>query len=648
MKCIAVAYSCHIVALSSTSADSMSQPAHSTAAVGAGLLNNARLKQRRSSATDTAPAAGRGKLKRPSVMVESIRKEKANRGDLFEIQASPAKRDLESPGTAGRAHEELQGAQVNASPPSLPVEETRTGLGEDLSPIASQRLSHSTHQISKPANQRPKKKAPVAKEHNDQGGITIEQLHAGQSRPSAGNASQSRQTRVPMRRKSQIEVRVPVCRSSKQQPPVGNGGRQSPLVDGPDETEDNPQRESPKTNPLVCYNHESKKRKVSHIHEFCSQDQSSNPSSPAQLASDKDETNKELSGETEAEEKSTDEDETNKQSSDEGEAEDKSPDAVGDVETARVPKLGSIDAVFAFLDQNGRSGKCHTDMGTTIGQMCKHGGSALKDAISAHEHVMSMTDEIRKAIREINSVVQEEDRVAFKGDAYMYLFRALTQYLKVLFDWLCARADEVTESLEAMRILVPYMRDLLGMRRSISQWPVPVPQLLKGERIIRDLTSDLIVPLCEVYNTYSKKLRQLENSEERRCARERQRQQLREAAEEEQSQLEATVSRQEKQKRWQELQIARMLCEPDPVRRRQLDITLLEHLEERDANGLPFERVPVFGPRSSPLIHRAEEKAWTDEETTALLDGVQRFSGMLIRDSSHPVFELTLYRSATL
>jgi len=584
--------------------------------------------------TDTAPTAGRGKLKRPGVIAEGIREEVAIRGDVYEIQLSPEKSKPKVRGPTDHtsskvgqkkndAQEQLQRAQLASSPPFLPAEENNASRREAPPANASQGRKHTTHQKSNQAKPPPRRKTHAPKEHDKDEDTALEQLHTGPSILNACNVPKHQIPRVPVIRKPRIEVRIPVQKHNEQ-PRSSSGGMPGSVADTPKEARNDPQIVSLTNNSSLYHNHDSKKQKVRHTIETSRRYRSSSRSSPEQVE--------------------LDEDDTENDSSDTGE----------DAEGPPIYMPGAMDAAFEFLDQDGCSGRCQTNTGSIIRKMCKQGRSVLQDADSTYDTVASETDGISQAIRHVILDVQKEDRIAFKADAYAYLFRALAQYLKVLYDWLSAKSEEVTESLEAMRILVPFIRDLLGMRDAISHWKVLAPQRHKGEKIALNVTSNFIAPLRKVYSAYSARLGCLEADDERRNGLQKFREKLSEEAEEEKRESEAIASRKQVRKRWQDLHIARMLCEPDPFRRRNLAITPLEHLEEKDSNGLRFERVSAFKPRSSPLLYRvavhAEEQAWTDEETSALLEGVQRYAG-IFACACPPcfiVFELTCYRPVTL
>jgi hypothetical protein len=75
-----------------------------------------------------------------------------------------------------------------------------------------------------------------------------------------------------------------------------------------------------------------------------------------------------------------------------------------------------------------------------------------------------------------------------------------------------------------------------------------------------------------------------------------------------------------------------MACEPDPHKRLPLRIIKLEEFEEIDANGIKFQRLPVFKDRETPPARNLQAmpklKSWSDEQETALLEFLEKFPGM--------------------
>ncbi|KAI4906064.1 hypothetical protein J4E90_010912 [Alternaria incomplexa] len=301
--------------------------------------------------------------------------------------------------------------------------------------------------------------------------------------------------------------------------------------------------------------------------------------------------------------------------------------------TRPAGRPGSIDAVFEFLNLEVRPGKCRTKLATTIRRACKTYRAHLQEGDLSMDTVVDEADDLRGALGQISIDVQKKDQRAFKRDAYRHVFRALTLYLEALYTWLQDNGGEVTDSLEAMRILSPLMNRILAIKDTITEWNVSVPQRSKGDRIIKDVDIGLIAHLRQVAKTYRGHLSRLEAKEDYRKIQEDFERRMQEREEEENRKAELEEARTQRWKHWQALHIVRLTCEPDARRRSKLAITRLEDLEERDANGVIFERLPVFTPRSAPPHRQASalsnKPEWTEQEETALLEGLRHLAGTL-------------------
>ncbi|CAA9966204.1 hypothetical protein PTMSG1_09563 [Pyrenophora teres f. maculata] len=299
-----------------------------------------------------------------------------------------------------------------------------------------------------------------------------------------------------------------------------------------------------------------------------------------------------------------------------------------------VPEhTGDIETVFQFLDIEERTGKCQTKLARIIRRMCYRGAPKKEGSMSMDE-VMESVDRVQSQLRLVHSELKEIDRPAFKADAYGHVFHHLTLFLEALYDWLSETCGTVTESLEALRILLPLMGHILTFKDTIATWNASVPQRHRGDRLIREVDSGLITPLRQVVKVYRTRLSQLEVAQRRLERLEALQRRVQQREEEERIQMEIQERKITAWKRWQELHVARMRCEPSPIRRKKLIITPLESLEapeERDANGFEFERVPVFMPRSHPPHHsgstRTDDHEWTDEEEAVLLEGLEHCTG---------------------
>jgi hypothetical protein len=317
------------------------------------------------------------------------------------------------------------------------------------------------------------------------------------------------------------------------------------------------------------------------------------------------------------------------------EAQERSAEEVEDSE-GTVATPGTIEAVFDFLELDKRPGRCQTKLGIDIRRICKESSTQLEDEAGDEDEdeslatIMEDLQNLRSALNGIGSSVEEDDRRVFKGDAYAYIFRALTRYLQALYGWLEAKYAPVTQSLEAMRILSPLIHEILAFKSTIAKWDLSIPQRYKGDRIIKDVETGLIVHLRQVDKTFSVRLSRLEITERDRVQQERFMRQMEEKEEEARRRKEAADSRNKRRARWQDLHIARKLCEPPGDRRDKLIFTWPEDLE-KDANGVSFERLAVFKARSIPPPHRAsdlaEEREWTEDQESALLKGLEVFTG---------------------
>lgn len=175
------------------------------------------------------------------------------------------------------------------------------------------------------------------------------------------------------------------------------------------------------------------------------------------------------------------------------------------------------------------------------------------------------------------------------------------------------------------------MHDIIALKDLLAGWKVTVPQRYRGDRLVADVNSLLIAPLRDLETLLNRRLSQLEKGEQDVEKFADLEQQIEEEEMEAARKDEAIQSRNNRWRRWQDLHIARMECEPDPRRRKYLTIIKLEDLEEKDANGVVFERVPVFKYRKSTLSRwpssTATARPWSDEQILVLMGYLEKFAG---------------------
>lgn len=310
--------------------------------------------------------------------------------------------------------------------------------------------------------------------------------------------------------------------------------------------------------------------------------------------------------------------------------------AAGEDEDAGRRAPGLLDEVFEFLESDPRPGKCKTKLGTTLKRLCQDFCSSVRDS---HDDGLNDINDSNSAIqdklRQLNSQFSQSDQRAFKGDAYGYLFHALTEYLQAVYSRLATKFGVVTESLDTVRILCSLVQSMLACKDTIASWNISMPQRYRGERMIMEVDSNLIVPLRKVHKTFRVRLSRLEAAavdEERQLIPQ---QELYDNAEQKVRRSDFETTRTERKNQWQILHIARMQCEPDPSRWERLRFNPIEYIEEKDSNGIKFERIPIFRARSKPPLHLAtamhEGQEWTDKEEIVLLEGLQTMAGMLAK-----------------
>jgi hypothetical protein len=237
-------------------------------------------------------------------------------------------------------------------------------------------------------------------------------------------------------------------------------------------------------------------------------------------------------------------------------------------------------------------------------------------------------------LKEVRAAKPDDDRRAIKLDTYAYIFRSLTRVLKSLYACLSKNCEDITTSVDAMRIISPLIHDILVLKDCIAEWKVSIPGRHNGDRLIKDAQSHMIAPLRDVQAVFRKRLGILEEQEQRRNKLARLEQQMEERTEEIVRREGDVRTMRKRREQWQALHITRQQCEPDVSRRPRLWISTL-NLEEKDANGVTFERVPLFENRTTLPPHHpssiAETGSWSTEQETALLEGLQKYAGRLIR-----------------
>jgi hypothetical protein len=287
-----------------------------------------------------------------------------------------------------------------------------------------------------------------------------------------------------------------------------------------------------------------------------------------------------------------------------------------------------LDRITSFIEKSARRGRCQTQYGSEIRKICREARKSICDQADEQslEEVRKSLDRVVSSLRTIPDLVVEEDSKAFKIDVYTYLFRSLACCFRTAHQW------TTSLSLPVLKALVPFMEAILSTNDMIKSWKVSLPQQSKGVRIVLDTSQGFITPLRKLRESYRDKMRLLERSEQDSKIRKESLARWQQTQEREERRAKAAKILVNRKKRWQHLHFLRLMCEPslDQRRRRHLAYIPFEDVEEVDANGVRFEREPIFCDRKAPFVGRAagaDKEKWGDEQDIALLEGLQKHTG---------------------
>ncbi|KAF1969295.1 hypothetical protein BU23DRAFT_241941 [Bimuria novae-zelandiae CBS 107.79] len=307
-------------------------------------------------------------------------------------------------------------------------------------------------------------------------------------------------------------------------------------------------------------------------------------------------------------------------------------------------QLSDIDTVFKFLDSGERSGISQTDDAKAIEKACASARNLIVECDATLEDVSEKTKTLRSVLARYGSESDTKQLKLLKTDAYGYLFRELVAYFKILYDWLQDQYSNVESSLGAMRILTHFVASIVSLKDRIADWKVKVPSRYRGDGLIKEVDINVIVPLRRVGETYRTVLRTLKDVTRQKRAHDEALKKAREREEAVQRKQELEDTKKKKQVFWIDLHVHRLQVEHEPrkcqalaMKQGYFDEQMARYdghepggSEERDANGVHFERVDVFKKRSAPPARPSsyiEEKEWTDEQMSALVEGLTQFAG---------------------
>lgn len=302
-------------------------------------------------------------------------------------------------------------------------------------------------------------------------------------------------------------------------------------------------------------------------------------------------------------------------------------------------QLTDIEKVFQFLDSRERDGHCHTDDAHAVKQACDTARQVILDPDSTLSEISTTTKFVQIQLKNYGTgaEVDVEQRKALKIDAYAYVFRHAIAHLEALHDWLGDEHTDVQSSLDAMRIIFPFITRIVSLKDRITDWKVKISRRYIGDRLIQDVDSGLIVPLRKVEEAYRVSLRSLKETARQKHAHDEALRKARGREEVAQRKIEFEEMRRKKHVFWVDLHVHRLQVEHDSRRHQALamkqeyfDEQMDRYINDTDANGFEFERVDVFKKRVAPPARPSsiiEQKDWTDEQMEALIEGLSLYPG---------------------
>ncbi|KAF2649082.1 hypothetical protein K491DRAFT_762620 [Lophiostoma macrostomum CBS 122681] len=291
-----------------------------------------------------------------------------------------------------------------------------------------------------------------------------------------------------------------------------------------------------------------------------------------------------------------------------------------------------LNRIFWFAEIGRREGRCRTADAKRIEDACTKASELIFDTSSTLQEVTETVKTIRSLLKTISDYDDPGDQKAFKADAFGHLFARLARLLEATHTWTKENFEHSISSVAPLRILHPLMRSMLALKDKIASWHVTIGQRYRGDPVIKEVAQNFITPLREVERKFALELKQAEQEEKVNKFREEAAARRRQREEEDIQKEEKERSAAQRRNTWHLLHVCRLECESslDQRRRRHLQFRKVEDMEERDANGVRFEREPIFRNRQMPFAHRAslsEIDNWSDAQHKALIEGLQQHRG---------------------
>ncbi|KAF2494522.1 hypothetical protein BU16DRAFT_527594 [Lophium mytilinum] len=313
-----------------------------------------------------------------------------------------------------------------------------------------------------------------------------------------------------------------------------------------------------------------------------------------------------------------------------------------DSEEERGDFLGEAPELQKVFSFERRKIPLETDTGKEIRESYLIAQSLFRTPETDHGDELNLLFEERDAellnLRNLLTTVERDEFPEAKGEIIQDLYARVLPSLALLLEdiWDCCVPKETEGVLpeKCLSLVIPYIRMILSLHSALQTWKEKPDTKLA---IVKPVQSQIIAPLKKVLNILEKEKRKRQDAEaqleQKRATA---------AALEEREELDSRLEEERRERtalkrKWIDLHLTRMACEPDArlahrLRAKTRVVLPIDHEPkiEQDADGNPFERVDGLGaPRTSrpPTAGAKIALQWTKEERSALDEALEKYAG---------------------
>lgn len=273
----------------------------------------------------------------------------------------------------------------------------------------------------------------------------------------------------------------------------------------------------------------------------------------------------------------------------------------------------------------------------TIVNLCNEAMDKLssdEDPAADFAHIGERVDELYIADEESEPDFKD---VSMSKDIHAHLFPKLVQLLRHTVEHY--EENDVGDSADSrltpghLRTVIDLIKLILDLGDGAKKYDNPPPELA----LLKPVQNGIIAPLKPMHAALKRELRRHDDIAHHKATQQRLAAFRVLATQREAQEERRTAHAKRVRDKWHQLHLERIYAEggiPTQQKRRHLALPIADEVEERDHNGLPFERLEVFGPRIGPspaLVEQARQNnVWSMPELAALEEGLQKYMGEMV------------------